>query len=591
MLTYSVSIFIVLVVVCIVYYSTNINFIYENINTTYSQLNKGLVRELDHIYDQMDFMILNLLSDKSIKSDIKTLSVINNQNDKSFSEIVANFSSELQTYSILKSYHSIIFMTSKGDFFSSNFIYHDFFKIPKSQFNEFPWIKEIEQQYNSTFIIHPYTDPWSKKTIFGFGRQIQSFNNVSSFLVAQKDITALEMLFSMQEDKNINFIVFNKNKDIFYNSPELSEDELEYHRKNRAYRMKFVHNPITGLYEQYFSSISDNTGLEILIIVNRDILISSIRHTSLLIIIGISIILLISFLYNYLSSRVLTKPLNKITDIMNKTNLNQIPDPLEIENTHDEISDLITAFYELIKRLNSAKEKEIHYTTAWLQARFDALQEQINPHFIFNSLTVIARRGFELGDDDICETCDSIAAMLRYSSSTVERSATIEEETEHVGNYLLLMKKRLGKRLDFSISVDPDLKKHPIPKIILQQLVENSIEHGFRNIKRNIVIKIDIYKRNNFWKIEVTDNGEGFNSQILTEIKEQLEVIQCDIQDGHIREGLEIGGMGLANTFLRLFIFYNQKLQWDINNSPGNGCCISFSGPIYQEKTGENQYV
>ena len=119
----------------------------------------------------------------------------------------------------------------------------------------------------------------------------------------------------------------------------------------------------------------------------------------------------------------------------------------------DEIYRLQRAFHALIERLNSSIRDEMRFRELHLEARMNALQAQINPHFIYNTLNVINSKSLEYGAFDIARLTDRFSEMLRYSTNMHEKTVTLEQELEHVANYLELMKLRYEHKLEYRIEV------------------------------------------------------------------------------------------------------------------------------------------
>ncbi len=107
-----------------------------------------------------------------------------------------------------------------------------------------------------------------------------------------------------------------------------------------------------------------------------------------------------------------------------------------------------------------------------LQAQLDMLQAQVNPHFIYNTLNVISSRGILDDDEVICDICDDLAGMLRYSTDTEKKTATIRMELEYLRKYFSLMKYRYEYKLEYAIEMDPEIDEQWIPKLTVQQFVE-----------------------------------------------------------------------------------------------------------------------
>lgn len=217
-------------------------------------------------------------------------------------------------------------------------------------------------------------------------------------------------------------------------------------------------------------------------------------------------------------------------------------------------------------RLNESIVKERRMSLLQLQAQFDTLQAQVNPHFLYNVLNVISSRGIMDGDEEICEICGCLAAMLRYSTNTKERYATVEKELEYLERYIFLLKSRYEHRLEVEVDCEESVKQEQLPKIVLQQLVENSIQHGYNNSKNIMKIYVHGWRDETGWYFEVRDNGQGTTEEVREELNKKMRRIRKKIMSRGSSIELEIGGMGLANTYARMFLVYNGRAVFRIRN-------------------------
>lgn len=170
------------------------------------------------------------------------------------------------------------------------------------------------------------------------------------------------------------------------------------------------------------------------------------------------------------------------------------------------------------------------------------------------------------GDEEICEICGCLAAMLRYSTSTKERYATVEKELEYLDRYIFLLKSRYEHRLEVKVDCEESVKQEQLPKIVLQQLVENSIQHGYNNSKNIMKIQVKGWRDETGWYFEVRDNGQGATEEVREELNEKMRKIREKIMSRGSSIEMEIGGMGLANTYARMFLLYNGKSVFRIRN-------------------------
>jgi two-component system sensor histidine kinase YesM len=170
--------------------------------------------------------------------------------------------------------------------------------------------------------------------------------------------------------------------------------------------------------------------------------------------------------------------------------------------------------------------------------------------------------------------------MLRYSNDINAKESTIKDEVEHTLNYLKLMKIRYEYRLDYSINIDKRLYDVKIPKLIFQPLVENSIQHGYKHVEVS-TMKIDITGKiiGDRFEIIISDNGSGFEKEVLDKLNTDLETYKDRILSHSDLDALTMGGMGVLSTFARLLIFYKDEFMYKIQNN-NTGMSIIFSGHI-----------
>ena len=576
-LTYGAFLFLFILALGIYLLQSNTRIILDETVQSYTRVGEVILQQLENIYDQMDFVILNLISQDDFKTAMSTLETISRDDpdfERYYNESASSLRSQLYTYSLQKKYHSIVYFNSRGDFFSSNLEGHRADRIDSPAQEMARWEQLADTGRGTAFIIPPYRDRWGTgERIFGLGRLLRRGGRTVSFLIAQEREEKLEELLSLDKDEHVEILLFTPEGDIFYKTGDVSAEAYPYYF-NAEETEGFVPSPVTGAREKIITAPPTENGLKMVIIINISIMADQWRKTRTVIFLGILVLLLFSLLFNYISSRMLTRPLSRITEFMNGMEWGNLPGKLPFsEDSHDEITELNRAFHELIKRLDDSAKREIQMNTGWMQAKMDALQEQVNPHFLYNILTVISQRAYVLGDKEICRTCDDIASMLRYSTSTVSRYATLKDELIHTKAYLSLMKRRLGEELIYSIDVEEELLTEKVPKIILQPLVENALEHGYRSIERIRDICISGKKGLRGWTVSVRDNGQGSD---MAKEKEIFRQIKKHLEKGEATEGLQIGGLGLANTYTRLYLTFGPDLVWKINSKEGEGTEVIF---------------
>ena len=238
-----------------------------------------------------------------------------------------------------------------------------------------------------------------------------------------------------------------------------------------------------------------------------------------------------------------------------------------------ETYELEQGFNKLILRLRESAANEMTLREGTLQAQLSALQTQINPHFIYNTLNIISAKSMESGNFDVIEICDQFAQMLRYSTDTRSKTATMAEEIENVRNYLMLAKARYEDNLEYVIDVPENLNAITVPKLTLQPLVENAMTHGFdgTNVLRRLGVTGQI--RDGQLILEIRDNGTGFSDEMLESLRARIR----EIEEGKVSIESSGGHIGLVNTCLRLHYYSHGKMRVSVRNE--NGAVVTLTMP------------
>lgn len=166
-----------------------------------------------------------------------------------------------------------------------------------------------------------------------------------------------------------------------------------------------------------------------------------------------------------------------------------------------------------------------------------ALQAQINPHFLYNTLDMVYWMNKMEGNDSSANLIADLADFFRLSLNKGEDITTVEREVEHVKKYLDIQKRRMDEKFDFQILLDQTLAKYRVPKLILQPFVENSLLHGFEGMTERGQINIRVYKEGQDIKIDITDNGCGMTIEKRDEINRSH--IQGDRSYGYAIENVK----------------------------------------------------
>ncbi len=360
-------------------------------------------------------------------------------------------------------------------------------------------------------------------------------------------------------------------------------------------------NQITG----YIQTYADRLNLSILDVntmqyLNMSENLNKLRTTNIMLI--ISVILFNALVISYLTYN-MTKPIIKLAhsaEEMSKGNFDA--DDVEVYS-QDELSIMASAFNAMkhsirqyIGELHNKADTEsqlfeqqienLKIQSMLADAEMKALQMQINPHFLFNTLNAGVQMAIIEGAEKTSNFLDDIAKIFRYNVKSLNRKVKIKDEIDTVRAYGNLFRVRFGDIIKFEYDIDCSLLDIDVPPLIIQPLVENATIHGIGNIEEGGEIKISLKKSGGDVRISVEDNGVGMREETRQKLLEG-HMFGSD-KSGHTT------GIGIYNVIQRLKLFFNSEDVIEVESAPGKGTKVILKIPFdfkkgkQTEKDGES---
>ena len=294
------------------------------------------------------------------------------------------------------------------------------------------------------------------------------------------------------------------------------------------------------------------------------------RDFQIIIFLSASMLVIISMIIisNNLSNRV-----TKIVNVMNKVQEGDFNVSVDSQG-NDEIAFLSGSFNNMVKRLNELinevyhlrlMQKEIQLKNR--EAELYALQRQINPHFLFNTLEAVLA-GIKENPDEASEIIQLLAKGFRNMIKRNDDVICLKEELAYIKDYLTVIKYRMKEKLDWYIDIPDELLNVKIPVFTIQPLVENAIYHGISMKKGNGTLRITAKHIENTMTVLIEDDGIGISSETLLDIQASLEKNPEQTDERHI---------GLRNVYDRIRLFYGEDSSFKIHSNYGNGVQISIN--------------
>ena len=525
--------------------------------------------QFDSAYGVMNQVTDYILSDMDMLDAIRGLSNSDNQYyDRMRIAHETTLRNKLSNNYLLSNFYRVIFFNPNG-----NLVYctmnndESFIDIVMGEENN-QWLGEADSLFGKPFLTGVHKDNWKrdkKEEIFSMIRAIQG--EKMGYIEVQQKASVLEEMFYLPDD-SINIIAVLPDNTVLYSDADGQTEMF----------MNLAEGKDDGNYRLGDCLVSVSTtraGVRMILAENMKMTGRAEKNTLFFAFLLIVCVFGLFMLFIVLISNRLTQPIHEIRVLMEQTETTDIAKAVRINTTDDEIVAFGHAYENLLKRLGEAADTEKKLSILQLQAQFDALQAQVNPHFLYNVLNVISTRGLEDGDEGICEICGNLAGMLRYSTSNVERYAPVKDELDYMKRYVNLLQFRYEERIQVTITCDKSIEKEILPKIVLQQLIENSVLHGYNN--EDVVMRIQVrgFRDNTGWYIRMEDNGEGIKEDVLHDLRRGIKEIREKI---HVRNSaieMEIGGMGLLNLYARLYLLYADKLVFELENTKERGTAVT----------------
>jgi two-component system sensor histidine kinase YesM len=274
-------------------------------------------------------------------------------------------------------------------------------------------------------------------------------------------------------------------------------------------------------------------------------------------------------IYLFISYR-LTHPIRKLKNCMREVEEGNLDLRAEV-SSHDEIADLSESFNSMVQRIKELIELTVKEQELAKKMEFKALQAQINPHFLYNSLESILWMAEAGNKEDIITMTKSLSSFFRIILSKGDEKITLRDELSHITSYLVIQKLRYRDILSYEIDVPEELMEYRIIKIVLQPLVENALYHGIKNTRLMGKVRIQGRELEDQIVLIVDDNGVGMSEEKLAELQ------QLFTSEYHL--GTSSSSYGLRNVNQRLKLEYGDNYRLRITSVLGKGTRVIIKIP------------
>ena len=323
-------------------------------------------------------------------------------------------------------------------------------------------------------------------------------------------------------------------------------------------------------YISVYSYMDQNLQWEIVSVTDQSIYMKEIYHKFCVIALICVLLLGFTLFITWKLSGQLVESVNMVVDSMKKAGAGilQIRVPIA-EKMPLEIEAIALQFNGTLEKLAYAQEKEKEANERRQQAEIRALEAQINPHFLYNTLDTINRMAIDRGEFDISNTINSLANILRYAITDINGIVCVRDEMEWLKKYIYLQQFRLKNKFIRKIEVSPEIMECKIHKLLLQPFVENAIIHGFKGEQEQYILEVRLTREGDYLQIVISDNGWGMEPSIV----EKLNL-------GQPIKTAEKSHIGMDNAMMRLHMYCNGQEKVTVKSELGKGTEVTLLLPF-----------
>lgn len=439
---------------------------------------------------------------------------------------------------------------------------HDTTLAPITDIEDEPWFQKISSDNKILWIINE-----KEKKVFCV-RKMPELQGELGIIYLEVDYDKLFQPLSQMLDENYGVYVQEKDEIVyFYNTFEAPYDKMDFGEENITF--------LKETYDTEFIFVDCDSRGEIGLHVGMYRPYSQIQETiwpmtmGIVLICGISIIGAGTILT--LLTRMIVRKIEELTQNMKDVKRGNL-EVTVVSDSSDEIGELIQGFQEMVERIKTLIEEVYEGKISLKEYEMKALQAQINPHFLYNSLSLINWKAIEADQKDISKITLALSRFYRTSLNKGSSVMPLSDEINNVRSYLDIQLMMHDDEFDVEIDIDEQMNYYDTPNLILQPLIENAIDHGI-DLKTEGRGKITIraWSENEMMYVSVEDNGVGMNQAVAQNILTQKSK-----------------GYGVRNVNERIKLTYGAEYGLSVESEEGKGTKITVKMPIVIRKGGLN---
>ncbi len=534
-----------------------------------------LSENIDANIRQMEIISLLVLTDNFAQESLRRIKnldyVINNDDTQKVRQLIVSMT-------ILREDISGIYICAgKYLFFNSRF---DTGIIDNGGVERENWYRKVIEQKGSK-VLFPTHEPFYKnsedKVVFSLSRAIfgTGTDEFLGVVVIDSNFERIRSLCEKNETQGSWVEIVDPENKIIYSTDETAiGSQIEIDNTLLSKRVDPYKDPVMEYKgQQVFMNfyLSDYTGWKVLQFTPVNSMTRTTDTIGRFILNTALVCIFIAVVLSLLLVRNVTKPIANLNNIIKNIGKGNFEQSISVKRT-DEIGQLASGVKEMMENLRKLDKMTSISRFKQKEAELKALQNQINPHFLYNTLESIHMKAVLNRQKDIAEMVSALGNLFKLSISKGREIVKFRQELEHVEEYAKIQTMRYADKIRYSIRFDENLREFYTLKLIFQPIVENAIFHGFERMKENGYITISGKREQNEILVKIEDNGIGIE-------KKELEKIQTHLDDPEHLES-KSQSIGLKNVNDRIKLYFGEQYGLKVQSEFGTGTTVLIVLPV-----------
>ncbi|MDF2787629.1 MAG: hypothetical protein K0S80_727 [Neobacillus sp.] len=344
-----------------------------------------------------------------------------------------------------------------------------------------------------------------------------------------------------------------------------SEELLRYAQEIEAESKEYIIEDFLGKEQILLMEYLPSFEMYMFNVIDKNVTFGNLIDKKQIVLISMGIVF-VALIIVFLASRRMTNSLSRLVKQIENTSKHEFDEYVTVSGTY-ETRQIGHAFNSMLDELHEYVDQLVISQKNQRNAELAALQQQINPHFLYNTLTSIKFMVQHGGKEETEETFNALISLLQNTIGNVSETITVKQEIDNLKNYVLINQKRYGDRIKVNYFITSDCMDLQIPKLILQPFMENSFFHGFIR-KSEGYINVLVWQEGNTLICEVLDNGDG------------MEVSEDSTLPDTKRKKQQFSGIGVRNVHERIQLIYGEEFGVTISSTLGEGTKVRITLPI-----------